>query len=188
MITKGKQMTALINPQAPNSEKEKVDTIFNSVEESMGVLPDALKLYGVSPTLLENFVGSVGYFMGHSELSQELLAMIRYLVSSDANCPFCIDLNTSRLINNLGKTVEQLQATREDINNAPLSPAEIVLLKIAITSIDNPDAITQDDMQKAYNAGFNDRNIFDAVVMAANNKALTYVLKTFNVDHQGAFS
>jgi uncharacterized peroxidase-related enzyme len=181
-------MTVLIDPQVPENEKEKVNAILSAVEAQMGIVPDALTLYSISPSILENFVGSIGYFMAHEELSQELLAMIRYLVSFDARCSFCIDLNTGRLVNQLGKTMEQLEAARADINDAPLSDAEIVLLKIALASIDNPDGVTQDDIQKARDAGFSDRQVFDVVFMAANNKALTHVLKTFKVEHQGAFA
>lgn len=178
----------LINPQVPSDEQQKVDAIFSGIEEHMGFVPDGLKLYSVSPTLLENFVANVGYFMSHPELSQELLAMIRYLVSSDAGCSFCIDFNAGLLINKLGKTAEQLQAAQENIDDAPLQASEIVLLKIALAAISNPEGVTAEDMKKVRDHGFSDRNIFDAVAIAANNKAFTHVLRTFKVEHQGSFA
>lgn len=179
--------TVLINPEVPADGKETVDAIFKGVEEHMGFVPDGLKLYGISPPLLESFFGNIAYFMGHQELSQELLAMIRYLVSSEAGCSFCIDFNEGILINQ-GKTVEQLQAARENSDNAPLEESEKVLLKIALAAIDNPEGVTGDDLQKARDQGYSDRNIFDVVAIAANNKAFTHVLRTFKIEQQGSFA
>lgn len=178
---------ALINPQAPVEDSAKVDTILKGVEEHLGFVPDGLRLYSISPPLLESFLGNVTYFMGHPVLSQELLAMIRYLVSSDAGCSFCIDFNSAILLN-LGKTQEELQSARQNPDNAPLNDAEKILLKIALASINDPEGVTQQDLQKAREAGFSDRDIFDVVVIAANNKAFTHVLRTFKVEHQGSLA
>ncbi|HIP68610.1 MAG TPA: hypothetical protein EYH06_08475 [Chromatiales bacterium] len=177
----------LINPEVPTEDMGKVNAIFNGIEEHLGFVPDGIRLYGVSPPLLESFVGAVGYFMAHQTLSQELLAMIRYLVSSDAGCSFCIDFNTGILMNQ-GKTAEQLQAAKENPEKAPLSDKEKVLLKIALAAIDNPEGITQNDLQKARNHGFSERDVFDVVAIAANNKAFTHVLRTFKVEHQGSIA
>lgn len=176
--------TVLINPESPSAEKEKVDAILQSVEDGFGFIPDGLTLYGISPPLLETFTGTFGYFMGHDELTPELFTMIRYLVSSEVNCSYCIDFNGGLLID-MGKTAEQLQATRENIDHAPLSELESALLKISIASVNDPVAVTQDDLQKARDLGASDRNIFDVVVAASSNKAFTQVLRTFNVIEQG---
>jgi len=179
--------TVLINSNIPAEDKEKVDTILKSVEENMGFVPDGLRLYAISPPLLESFMGNIGYFMGHQTLSQELLAMIRYLVSSDAGCSFCIDFNSGLLMNQ-GKTAEELQAARENADNAPLNANEKVLLKLALAAIDNPEGVSQADIQKARDVGFTDRDVFDVVAVAANNKAFTHVLRTFKIEHQGSFA
>ncbi len=178
--------TVLITPDVPVADKEKVEAILKGAEEHMGFVPDGLRLYGISPPLLESFMGNIGYFMGHPTLSQELLAMIRYLVSSGAGCTFCIDFNSGILMNQ-GKTAEELQMARENADNAPLNENEKILLKIALAAIDNPEGVTQDDMQKARDAGFTDRNIFDVVAIATNIKAFTSILRTFKVEHQGSF-
>lgn len=177
----------LINPKIPAEDRSKVDEIFKGVEQHIGFVPAGLRLYGISPPLLEAFMGSVGYFLAHPTLRQEFLAMTRYLVSSDAGCSFCIDFNKAILIN-LGKTEEQLQEARENPDKAPLTDAEKVLLNIALAAIHNPQAVTQEDLQKARDQGYTDRNIFDAVAIATSNKAFTHLLRTFKVEHQGAFA
>lgn len=181
-------MNALINPQVPAGEEEKVNAIFKNIEASLGSVPDGLKLLSISPTLLENMMGNVAYFMGHQELSQDLLFMIRYLNSEEVNCSFCISFTEGVLINMLGKTIDELQAAKEDPDNAPITEHEKILLKIALASCDNPESVTEYEMKKARDAGYSDQNIFDAVVAAANNRAFTHILKTFKVDElQGSF-
>ena len=180
-------MTALINPVVPSEDSEKVEAIFKGIEERLGYVPDGLRLYSISPPLLEAFIGSVGYFMEHATLNQELLAMIRYLVSSDANCSFCIDFNAAFLLN-MGKTQEQLSAAQENADNAPLTDADKVLLNIALSGIHNPEGVSKADIDQALEQGFTERDVFDAVVIAANNKAFTHVLRTFKIETQGTFA
>jgi len=180
-------MNTLINPVIPGDDQQEAQAILSAVEEQMGFVPDGIRLYAISPPLLKTFVGTVGYFRAHPTLSQELLAMIRYLVSSEAQCSFCIDLNAGFLLN-MGKTREQLDAAMSNTADAPLSDSEKVVLQLALASIDHPQDVTQADIQRARDAGFSDREIFDVVAIAANNKAFTHVLKTFKVEQQGAIA
>ncbi|MEE9342248.1 MAG: hypothetical protein V3V12_01285 [Gammaproteobacteria bacterium] len=177
----------LITPRVENEDKAKVDAIFSHIETHMGFVPAGLQLYSASPALLETFVQTVGYFMSHATLSQELLATIRYLVSSDANCKFCINFNEGILLN-LGKSHEDLQAAKSNHENAPLNADEKVLLALALKGINDPEGVSHSDMKKARDSGYSDRDIFDAVAIAANNKAFTHVLRSFKVEHQGAFA
>lgn len=182
-------MNALIKAQVPKGEEAKVEALFKGIEDALGSVPDGLRLLGNSPTLLENMMGNVAYFMGHKELSQDLLFMIRYLNSEEVSCAFCIGFTESVLINMLKKTPDELQAAKENVDNAPLSDNEIVLLKIALASCSNPEDVTQDDLQKARDAGYSERNMLDAVVAASFNRAFTHILRTFKVhDLQGSFA
>ncbi|MBV2091030.1 MAG: hypothetical protein KUF72_09075 [Candidatus Thiodiazotropha sp. (ex Ctena orbiculata)] len=177
--------TALIDPTPPNEDMESVEAIFKSIEKSFGLLPDGLVLYGISPPLLKSFVDSFSYLANHDQLSQQLLGLIRYLNSNSVECPYCIDFNAGFLVG-LGTTPEQLQATLEEIGNAPLNENEKALLSFTMKSLNEPENITREDLQTVRDCGFTDRNIFDAVVAAANNRAFTTVLKTFDVIQQGA--
>lgn len=182
-------MKAIINPQPPAGDEEKVAAIMKQIEENMGFVPDGLRLLGVSPVLLENMMGNVAYFMVHEELSQDLLWTIRYLNSEEVSCDFCISFTGGMLMNNLGKTADELQAAKDNPENASLTNNEKILLKIALASCDNPEKVSAEDLQKAREAGYSERNIFDAVAAAVNNRAFTHLLRTFKVDElQGSFS
>jgi len=178
----------LITPQVTEADRAHVDEVFANIQEHMGFIPDGLRLYSTSPPLLDAFMANIGYFsMGGTTLPQTLTTMIRYLVSWDANCTFCIDLNEGFLVS-MGLELDAIRATRANPDNAPFSQKDKTLLKLALKSIDNPDNVNEAQLDIARKQGWSDREIFDAVVQAANNRAFNYVLRTFKIQHQGGYA
>ncbi|OGT89111.1 MAG: hypothetical protein A2286_11500 [Gammaproteobacteria bacterium RIFOXYA12_FULL_61_12] len=177
----------LLLPTPPQGEEARVEAVFRHVEAHLGMVPDGLRLYGISPDLLDSFLSGVSYFLGHKRLSQELLTMIRYLASERVGCRFCISLNEARLAQ-LGVSLEAAQAARDDLDRAPISERERPLLRLALKGVTDPDAVQAADLDAARAQGWSDRDLFDVVALAANNRAFTLVLKTFKVEQQGAFA
>ncbi|MBI5461562.1 MAG: hypothetical protein HY941_05175 [Gammaproteobacteria bacterium] len=176
----------LIMPVIPTGDEDRVTGVLETIKQRLGFIPDGLRLYTLSPPLLENFVGSIAYFNGGSRLRPELMAMIRYLVSWHSQCQFCIDMNEG-FLTHMGLQLDDIRAARANLEVAPLPENEMSLLRIAIKAVDQPEHVSQADLEQAWAQGWHDRDIFDAVVQAANNRAFNLVLRTFNIQHQGAF-
>lgn len=181
------QAQALLIPRAPSGEEARVAKTLGAIEQHIGFIPDALRLYSFSPPLLENFVSNIGYFNSGERISPSLMAMIRYYVSSDAKCSFCIDLNEG-FLSNMGVDLDAVRAAKGHPDAAPLSEKEKPLLKIALKSVADPESVSQADITLAREQGWSDRDIFDVVAQAASNRALNYVLRSFKVEHQGVYS
>ncbi len=179
--------TPLLHPCPPAGEESRVDAVLKAIEQKLGFVPDGLKLYSFSPPLLENFVGNVGYFNSGERLSPSLMAMIRYLVSWNSKCQFCIDMNEG-FLTNMGIDLDQVRAARINPEAAPVQEKERPLLRIALKSVLDPDNVDMADVEAARGTGWSERDIFDAVAQAASNRAFSQVLRTFNVEHQGAFA
>lgn len=184
--TADNQSKPLLVPTPPAGEDARVQDVLAMFASQIGFVPDALRLYGISPPLLEAFASSVGYFHGASALPQRLTAMIRYLVSAQAECRYCIDLNEGFLMQ-MGAALDDLRAARRDPGKAPVDEKERPLLMLALKAVSNPAEVDAGDLNAARAQGWSDRDCFDAVVQAANNRALNLVLKTFNVEAQGGF-
>lgn len=183
-----KMEQALIFPQVPSGDEERVNNVLGNIEKHLGFVPDGLRLFSMSPPLLETFVGNIGYFnMGGTQLPPALTAMIRYQISWDAGCSYCVDLNEG-FLSNMGIDLDDVRASRDNPDAAPLNEKEKSLLKLAIKSVEAPDQVNQTDISNVQNLGWGDREIFDAIVQAAYNRAFNYVLRTFNIEHQGVFS
>lgn len=177
--------TVLLDPTPPAADAGGVQAIFDKIQEMVGFVPDAIRLYGISPPLLQTFVGNVGYFREHPRLRGELTAMIRYLVSAQADCRFCIDLNEAMLVN-AGLDQDAVRAARDDVDQAPLPDNEKALLKLALRAVDDPEAIAAEDTATLRDLGWEDRDIFDAAAQAASNRSLNFLLKSFKVHQQGS--
>jgi len=178
---------ALVTPVAPKGDEQRVAGILAAIEEHIGFVPDGLRLYSFSPPLLEAFVGNISYFNGGANIPPTLTSMIRYLASWQAECSFCINMNEGFLVN-MGKDLDDIRAARSNPKAAPLEENEIPLLLLALRSLDEPKKINQDDLEAVRKHGWSDRDIFDAVTQAASNRAFNTILKTFNVEVQGAFA
>ena len=176
----------LLDPTPPQEDPERVHNVFANLQDELGFVPDGVRLYGISPPLLETFVGNVAYFRSGTTLSPVLTTTIRYLVSAAADCQFCVDLNEGFLAS-MGVALDQVRAARDDVNNAPVDKKELVLLKLALRAVDPAVEVASGEIEAARAAGWSDREIFDAVVQASANRAFNHVLRTFKIEHQGAF-
>ena len=181
------QEKALITPASPAGEEGRVAAVLDAVEKHLGFVPDGLRLYSLSPPLLEAFVGNVSYFRGGTRLSPILTSMIRYLVSWQADCRFCVDLNGG-FRSALGANLDAVRVARANPEAALIEESERPLLRLALKAVDEPHNVRQADLDAAQAQGWSDRDIFDAVVQAASNRAFNLVLRTFKVEHQGAFA
>ena len=176
----------LIDPVPPQGDEARVAALLGIIEQELGFVPDGLRLYGISPPLLETFLGTVGYFRsGAGGLSPELATVIRYLVSSKSTCSFCIDFNEAMLVS-MGHDPDVLRAARSDPDRAPVKDAERPLVQLALKAVTGPETVTASDLDAARGHGWSDRVLFDTVAVAANNWAFTTMLRTFKVEHQGA--
>lgn len=177
----------LITPTPPIGEEDRVAGVLGAIQEHIGFVPDGLRLYSFSPPLLEAFVGNISYFRSDETLPPVLLTMIRYLVSWQNECNFCIDMNEGFLAN-MGVDLDAVRAARTNPDVAPLEDNEKPLLKLALKAVNTPQDVNQADIDAVRAQGWSERNIFDAVVQAASNRAFNIVLKTFNVEQQGVFA
>lgn len=178
---------ALLHPQPPLGDEDRVAAVLGAIEQQLGFVPDGLRLYALSPPLLDAFAANIAYFRGGSRLPPVLTTMIRYLVSADAGCQFCIDLNEG-LLSQMGVDLDRVRQSRSNHDLAPIEERERPLLSLALLAVDDPDAITGPVLDALRKLGWRDREIFDSVVQATNNRAFNLVLRTFKIDRQGVFA
>lgn len=176
--------TILIDPTPDGDGAPRVEALLAPYAEMFGQAPDALRLLGVSPPILENYSRNIGYFMEHPRLSMPLLAMIRYLVSSDGRCRYCIDFNAAMLIGG-GIDADTLERARDDMEALPFEPRERALLTHVIAEVRRPGALTGEAVAELRAHGWSDRDLFDAVYHAHTNRAFGNVMESFQLHAEG---
>ena len=88
----------------------------------------------------------------------------------------------------MGLDLDAIRAARTNPEAAPVDQRERPLLRLALKAVSTPERVGVSDLDAARAQGWSERDIFDAVVQAASNRAFNFVLRTFKVDRQGAFA
>lgn len=177
--------TIVIDPTPrTDGDRRQVEGLLAPYVEMFGHAPDALRLLGISPPVLENYSRNIGYYLEHPALSMPLLAMIRYLVSTDGGCRYCVDFNAAMLMES-GMELETLQRAVADPETAPLEPHEQRLLARVMEEVKRPGSLTTDAVTELRELGWSDRDLFDAVYHAHMNRAFGNVMESFGLHAEG---
>ncbi|MFA6223098.1 MAG: hypothetical protein WC647_12365 [Desulfomonilaceae bacterium] len=172
---------SLIQTTPPEKAEGKLAELYAEVEQLFGMVPNNVRMLGVSPEILDNQIQLMGYYMGHPTLSAPLLAMIRMLVSKACKSPYCQNLNTG-LLSKAGFTKEQIAAMQDDPSQAPLDDKQKALLLFVLKACDNPHSATAEDLDRLRALGWDDRDIFEAVAHGARMVGTNIIFDTFKVD------
>lgn len=174
---------SIVQTVAPDQANGKVAQVYARMQETLGWVPNAIRLFSSSPDLLEQVSQQNAYYMQHPRLGFPLLALIRMLVSERNNCTYCIGLNESLLINRAGYTPEQIAAVKRDPANAPLAEKEKAMLLFVLKGTRAPKSVAKDDLNRLRELGWNDGDIVDGLYHGARNAAMNIMLEALKVEN-----
>ncbi len=172
----------LISTVTPTEATGKVAKIYSQIEQTFGRVPNATQLFSSSPELMQRIWRELGYYMQHPNLRRPLLATIRMLISQQSQCEYCIDFNAGLLINMFGQSPEQVAATKQDPNQAPLEEKEKAMLLFVLKSVKTPTEVTEQDVQALRALGWEDGDIIDATAHGARHVAIDILFNTFKIE------
>ncbi len=104
---------------------------------------------------------------GPNSLTSGEREMIATFVSARNDCYFCQTSHRAAAAHHLGGDYALVDAVRADYKNAPVSPKLKALLTIAGKVQESGRNVTAEDVAAARNEGATDREIHDAVLIAA---------------------
>ncbi|MBI3561628.1 MAG: hypothetical protein HY080_07940 [Gammaproteobacteria bacterium] len=174
---------SLLATVSPDKAQGKVADVYGSIKKVFGRIPNAMQMYSVSPSLLDNQWSGMSYYLQHPNLSFTLLATIRMLVSQENKCDYCIGMNGSLLINMAGWSADQVNATKRDASAAPLKDKEKTLLQFVLKTVNQRKPITRAEIDKLIALGWTETDVIDAVAHGARNVAVDIIFNTFQVEH-----
>ncbi len=165
---------------SPSEATGELAELYAAIEKSFGGVPEGLQLFGVSPKLLAIQMQLLGYFGQHPRLSGNFLALLRYILSEDGHCQFCIGFNQSLLVN-AGIQPEAIQQAVQNPLKGPLAERENILLDYAVRAVRNPHGVQDTEVAQLRKQGWTDQDIFDAVAHGAQHSAVDILFETFRV-------
>ena len=173
---------SLLTTISPENADGMIADVYNEIQSTWQMVPNAIQLFSVSPELLKNQWQRYKYFDSLTIPSAKLNTIIRLLVSAEAQCEYCIGLNSSMLINMFGMTPEAVQQLKDEPDSAPLNDQEKLLLLFVLKAVNHAHEINASDMQALHDIGLSDKEIFEAVNIGATMRAANIIFDTFKVD------
>ncbi|MBK7028747.1 MAG: hypothetical protein IPH45_05885 [Bacteroidales bacterium] len=161
----------------------RVAEIYESMLNTMGFIPNAFKVFSPSAHVLENQYKNLGYFMRHKSLGGKLLAFIRYLVSEQEQCKYCVGMNSGILLQ-YGVLPDDLAAIRENPSLAPLEQKELQLLLFVLKVIRNSNSIVQEDVDALKELGWSDADIVEATYHGTTQVGVDKIFNAFKIDRE----
>ncbi|MEY2333890.1 hypothetical protein GL267_008360 [Acidithiobacillus ferrianus] len=171
---------ALLNTVHPYEAEGKVAKFYQQIEGAVGYVPEAFQLFSVSPDLLDGQMATMAYTASHPTLSPTFIAMLRYLVSGKNRNTFCIGFNETALVN-AGVNQEALRQSLIHPELIPLLEHDKTLMLFVLKAIEDPANISEKDIKVLHQAGWTDRDIYDALSAGAHHAATDVLFNAFKV-------
>jgi len=173
---------SLLNTVSPENAQGTVADVYNEIYSTWKMVPNPIQLFSVSPEILKNQWEKFKYFDTQEIPSAKLNTMIRFLVSEEAKCDYCIGFNAGMLVNMFEMSMEQVEQLKSDPATANLDEKEKALLLFVLKAVDHAHDVTENDVQNLRNLGLTDKQIFDGVNSGATMRAGNILFDTFKVD------
>lgn len=171
----------LIQTVDPENAEGKTKEIYDTMQNTIGMIPAPMQLASASPWMMGLMWESVQYFSQHPNLGFGLLSSIRYLVARQYDYAFCTGFNKN-FLKMQGMSDEDIEKIEEDPLQAPLEDKERDMLAFVMKAIKTPDAVGQEDMDHLHQQGWTDNDILDALVHATNMVGSSILMKAFKMD------
>lgn len=168
------RLTAL-NPEEVTG---KTKDLFNAVQAKLGVVPNMMRTMGNSPAVLEGYLNLSGA-LSHGKLSAKTGELIALAVSESNSCDYCLAAHTFIGEKLVKADPAVLHAART--GNSTDAKTEAIL-QLAKTLISKNGLVSDDDVNKAKNAGISDAEIAETVAHTALNVLTNYFNNLANTE------
>ena len=163
------------NVPTKNEVSESNQAIFNQLEKGLGFVPNLYASFAHSETALSNFLALGNAKTSFSAKEKEV---INLAVSQVNECVYCLSAHTAIAKMN-GFTEEQVLELRT--GNASFNSKLDALSKFAKSVSLNRGAASENAIEAFYNAGYNQGNLADAILLIGEITITNYFHKTTQV-------
>jgi len=174
-------MSLLNIPTVENATGE-VKEIFEEIQSMIGMLPNGIRVWSVSPEEFKLQWSAIKKGFSKDAETVKLAAIIRYLMSNENECTYCIGFNGGMLMNMHSMSEDELLAMKKDPSTAPLGEKNKALLLFAMKSVKDADSVTADDIEALKKLGISEEEMFDIVKSASHMFVVNTLFKTFKVE------
>ncbi|WP_024953513.1 carboxymuconolactone decarboxylase family protein [Sulfurospirillum arcachonense] len=172
----------IINTIQPENATGELAEIYTQIKAMRGRVANTALLFSSSPSLLKQQMSFIGHYLNHDTLSMALLACIRTLVSDKNNCSYCVDFNSSMLINMLNWSPKDVEVMRANPSDAKLDEKEKAMLLFVLKAVRTPHDVEASDVQILRDLDYSDADILDATNHGARMSAIDIIFDAFKIE------
>lgn len=158
-----------IHPVDQNNADSKTVNLLTTVEKKMGRVPNIIATMANSPAVAQAYLG-FSQSLSTGQLPARLREQIALVVGEANNCGYCVAAHTA-----LGKGAGLTEAETCDARRAiAQDEQEQAALQFARTIVNERGWVSDDDVQRVREAGYNDGQIAEIVANVALNLFTNY--------------
>ena len=158
-----------INPIDPQAAEGKARTLLEAVHEKFGMTPNITATLAQSPAALEGYLGLSGALAG-GRLGATLREQIALAVAGASGCGYCASAHTA-IGRSVGLDDEELGA---NLRGTAREPRAQSALDFALAVVEQRGWVSDEDLQRVRDAGFDDGEITEIVANVAQNLFTNY--------------
>lgn len=151
----------------PDEAEGPLKEAYDSIASRRGKVANVAAVHGLHP---EAMVAMIDFYLvlmyGRSPLTRAQREMIATAVSAANECGYCVAHHGEALRVHV-KDDAFVAALREDYRTALLTPGDRALLDYATKLTRSPSSMAEEDIARLRTAGFDDRAILDANLIAS---------------------
>lgn len=153
----------------PSGAQGQTKQLFDAVKGMLGVVPNMMRQMAASPAVLEGYLALAGA-LGRGALPPRVREQLALDVGEANGCEYCVSAHTA-LGRRAGLSDEEVIDSRR---GGSADPKTAVLLRFARTLVEARGRITDADVARVRDAGWNDAAIAEVVAHVALNVFTNY--------------
>ncbi len=161
-----------------------VKEIYEDIKSHFGIVPNVVKATSLWPELLEvqqKFFLTV--MLHNTALPRDVKEMVAVVVSKINSCQYCVGAHLN-FLKTAGVPNEKAEGILTDYRQAKLENKEIALLEFSEKITRHAYNITQNDINMLKELGWSEREILEAVVVAAGFNFINRVVDALGVERE----
>jgi len=161
-----------------------VKEIYQDVKSHLGIVPNVFKATSLWPEVLEvqhKFFSTV--MLQNTVLPRDVKEMIAVIVSKINSCQYCVGAHLN-FLKTAGVPNEKAEEILTDYRQATLERKEIALLEFAEKITRHAYKVTQNDINTLKELGWSEREMLEAVVVAAGFNFINRVVDALGVERE----
>lgn len=145
-----------IEPLPDDELDERQLELLARVREVHGFVPNQQRIEVRLPLVMETLLDLNRRIVFEGPLEPEFLEKVALLVSREWGCSYCVgyhERSYRQLLEERGVPEERIRALVRDWREADLEPGEEALMEIALKSVKEAEAVTDEDIDRVLDAG-----------------------------------